>query len=79
MDLNKGNVKLGDGNGSHPGQNLVKNLVQTLHAPKRSSICVRCMTAPAFEVRRRAVAKATFSIETVRGNAQAAHLRTQVR
>jgi hypothetical protein len=79
MDLNEGKMSLGDGNGSHPGQKLVKDLVQTLHRQKRTQICVQCMNAPAFEVRRKAVAKAAFSIEAVRGNAQAAHLRTQIR
>jgi hypothetical protein len=79
MDLNKGNMGLGDGNGSRTGQSALKDLVQTLHSSKRSSICVKCMNAPAFEVRRRAVAKAAFSIETVKGNAQAAHIRTQLR
>jgi hypothetical protein len=79
MDLNKGKMSLGDGNGSHPGQKLVNDLVQTLHRQKRAQICIQCMNAPAFEARRRAVEKASFSIETVRGNAQAAHIRTQIR
>lgn len=79
MDLNKGKMSLGDTNGSHPGQNLVNDLVSTLHRAKRTSICIQCMNAPAFEVRRRAVEKASFSIETVRGNAQTAHIRSQIR
>ncbi|HEX9196880.1 MAG TPA: hypothetical protein VF906_03710 [Candidatus Bathyarchaeia archaeon] len=46
---------------------------------KQSSVCVQCMTAPAFETRRKAVRNATLSVERAKGSAQAANLRMVLR
>ncbi len=79
MSLNDGTLDLGAVKGSRSKEPTLKGLLQPSHMSKQNSACIRCMNAPAFETRRRALRSAALSIERVKGSAQAANLRTQLR
>ena len=79
MSLNKGNMDLGTGKISHSDPSPLATIVQTIHKTKTGSICMQCLTAPAFETRRRAVKSARLSIEATKGNAQARSIISQIR
>ncbi len=79
MSLNDGTLDLGAVKGSRSRHSSLKGLLQPSHMSKQSSVCVQCMTAPAFETRRKAVRNATLSVERAKGSAQAANLRMVLR
>src|SRR6266567_1041108 len=58
MSLNDGTLDLGAVKGSRSRHSSLKGLLQPSHMSKQSSVCVQCMTAPAFETRRKAVRNA---------------------
>ncbi|HYU87676.1 MAG TPA: hypothetical protein VEL52_03150 [Candidatus Bathyarchaeia archaeon] len=70
---------MGTGKNSHNNKGPLSSLVPTIHKTVQGSTCVRCMTAPAFEMRRRAVKSASLSIEATKGKAQARNLYSQLR
>ncbi len=79
MSLNDGTLDLGAIKGTRNRQPPLKGLLQPSHMSKQNSVCVQCMTAPAFETRRKAVRNATLSVERAKGSAQAANLRMLLR
>ncbi|TMI49696.1 hypothetical protein E6H17_00875 [Candidatus Bathyarchaeota archaeon] len=70
---------MGTRKGSHNNQGPLSSLVPTIHRTGQGPTCVQCMTAPAFEMRRRAVKRANLSIEATKGKAQARNLYSQLR
>src|SRR5712691_9048531 len=79
MSLNKGSLDLGAEKSSRTNQGPLSSLVHTIHRTRQIPICIQCLTAPAFEVRRRAVKSASLSIETTKGKAQTRNLTSQLR
>ena len=79
MSLNNVSLDLGPREGSQNGQSSLKELIQTLSKPRHRTLCVQCMNAPAFDVRRKAVRRANLYMETVRGSVEINSLRLQVR
>jgi hypothetical protein len=79
MSLNKGTLDLGTAKGSQNNQAALSSIVQTIHKTRQGAICVQCLTAPAFETRRRAVRTASLSIEATKGQAQTRNVSSQLR
>src|SRR5260370_7031516 len=78
MSLNKGSLDLGTAKNSHTNQGPLSSLVHTIHRTRQGPICVQCLTAPAFEVRRRAFKSASLSIETTKGKAKTRNLSSHL-
>jgi len=82
MSLNDGTLDLGAIKGPRNRQPSLKGQLQPSRMSKQNFVCVQCvqcMTAPAFETRRKAVRNATLSVERAKGSAQAANLRMLLR
>gem|GEM_PF-5038427 len=79
MSLNKGSLDLGTTKGSQTNPRPLSSIVQTFHKRRQGPICVECLTAPAFETRRRAVRSASLSIEATKGKAQTRNTYSQLR
>jgi len=79
MSLNDGTLDLGAIKGPRNRQPSLKGQLQPSRMSKQNLVCVQCMTAPAFENRRKAVRNATLSVERAKGSAQAANLRMLLR
>ncbi len=79
MSLNDGTLDLGAIKSPRNRQPSLKGQLQPSRMSKQNFVCVQCMTAPAFETRRKAVRNATLSVERAKGSAQAANLRMLLR